>query len=383
MEGRLLRRLTVDKDPAAFPCKQCFIDESGKLWWDLDYFIIELRKAGERRKRSKWHQRVAELASMSPVVSHGFLHKGASVKAANDAIKATLISTEGLISYCANGADHSRDTLGDMLVSHLISMCVRCVSELPNTDKIPGLDLLITCRGQVSGLIDLLARLHLSVAKSWAQDWGELRAHGQINSSLEAPHFADLMKFVVTSHRYRRSLARAVTPKLQALRNDLLAGLLRWLATSLNKYVLNQYSAQHDVNVDPPSKKVGKSGQRHYTRVEPDSIWSVMEDATRAGVSVRQAIVVKTKDLGCCEGTAEYWIRKYQHMYTARAQLTFCSAVHINIVADAATHSGKDIFAAVAFSWEFNAGAYVNIQHLLPGLFGCKTLCDDVFPCFV
>ena len=370
MDRQLLRRLTVDKDPAAFPCKQCYTDDGGKLWWDLDYFLIELRTAGEARKRSKWHKRVAHLAFLSPGVTHGvFLHKAASLKAGTTNINATLISTEGLISYCANGADHSKDSVANVLVNHLVAMCMRCVTELPYPVKVTGLDLSISGRGQVSGVVDLLARVHLSVAKCFAQDWGELLAHGKISSSLQTPHVADLVKFLVVVHRYRRGLSRAVTPKLHALQTQLLDGILGWLATSLNKYVLNQYSAQHDVNADPPAKKLGKVGLRGYTRVEPESIWSVMEDATRAGVSVRQAIMVeqRAKHLGCAEGAADYWIRKYQHMYTARAQLTFCSAVHINIVADAATHSGKDIFAGVAFSWECGAGAYVNIQHLLPG----------------
>ena len=54
-------------------------------------------------------------------------------------------------------------------------------------------------------------------------------------------------------------------------------------------------------------------------------------------------------------------------MYHERAKESFYGQEHINIVADAGTHSCKEVFAAVAYSWARDVAAYPPMQILLPG----------------
>ena len=55
-------------------------------------------------------------------------------------------------------------------------------------------------------------------------------------------------------------------------------------------------------------------------------------------------------------------------MYHSRAQLLFTDILdHINVIADPATHSCKEVMVAVAYSWAQNAAAYPPMQYLLPG----------------
>jgi hypothetical protein len=52
----VLQRVTVDEDPQAYPCKQAYIDQHGKLWWGLHFWHYAMKEKGSATKKKDWLQ---------------------------------------------------------------------------------------------------------------------------------------------------------------------------------------------------------------------------------------------------------------------------------------------------------------------------------------
>ena len=104
-------------------------------------------------------------------------------------------------------------------------------------------------------------------------------------------------------------------------------------------------------------------------QVDPESIWKLFVAAQNAGTSLRQALKLKREDIinnpefgGAGEGKAVWWTRKLGVMYNKRIKTTFRMLPQLNMVADASTHSSKEILVSVLYSAAANLGGHAIIQ---------------------
>ena len=108
--------------------------------------------------------------------------------------------------------------------------------------------------------------------------------------------------------------------------------------------------------------------------VDPETIWALIESASCSGISLRQALLKKKNDAlsspdlaGASESKADYWERKIQGMYMNRVQTVFRMITQLSLVADASTHSDKEMLVSCAFSPEKDLGCHAPVQHLNTG----------------
>ena len=109
-------------------------------------------------------------------------------------------------------------------------------------------------------------------------------------------------------------------------------------------------------------------------QVDPESIWKLLVAAQKAGTSLRQALKLKKEDIinnpefgGAGEGKAVWWTRKLGVMYNKRIKTTFRMLPQLNMVADASTHSSKEILVSVLYSAAANLGGRAIVQHVKVG----------------
>lgn len=70
---------------------------------------------------------------------------------------------------------------------------------------------------------------------------------------------------------------------------------------------------------------------------------------------------------GASEQKGAYWERKITSLYMNRVQNVFRMVTQLSIVADASTHSGKEVLISCAFAPNENLGCHALIQHLNTG----------------
>jgi hypothetical protein len=54
-------------------------------------------------------------------------------------------------------------------------------------------------------------------------------------------------------------------------------------------------------------------------------------------------------------------------MYRDQRKLGFTHVQHLTVVADPATHSKQELMFGVAYSWESDSAAYLDVQRIAPG----------------
>ena len=79
---------------------------------------------------------------------------------------------------------------------------------------------------------------------------------------------------------------------------DLRRAFLRWIAARLDKYVMEVYRREHDINAPPPAYRRRSSGEdvRRYVQADPSAIWEIFQEARRTSSSMEQVLLIRQKD---------------------------------------------------------------------------------------
>ena len=105
-------------------------------------------------------------------------------------------------------------------------------------------------------------------------------------------------------------------------------------------------------------------------RVHPETVWDLFHQARDSGVGLEGVIKIRHTDthVGCNESMAQWWLSKALALYKERRSLCFDVGVHhFNVVADPASHSKKDMYVSVIWSWEQGLAVFGDVQWMLPG----------------
>ena len=198
------------------------------------------------------------------------------------------------------------------------------------------------------------------------QIWSTLKENGYIQTDFPLTvgnpvGFAGLLMFTLCSLRLRTKQNKNKAKSLVQL-----IGLLRFdfidvISTCLNSYI--EHKVQNDSrfsvarNLPAIRRKSGSDARPVPVEVDPETIWALMESAKYSSVSLRQALLLKKGDsmsspelAGASEAKAKYWSMKLDSLYINRVQHVFKMVTQLSLVADASTHSGKEILVSCAYA---------------------------------
>ena len=212
------------------------------------------------------------------------------------------------------------------------------------------------------------------------QIWSTLKENGYIQTDFPLTvgnpvGFAGLLMFTLCSLRLRTKQNKNKAKSLVQL-----IGLLRFdfidvISTCLNSYI--EHKVQNDSrfsvarNLPAIRRKSGSDARPVPVEVDPETIWALMESAKYSSVSLRQALLLKKGDsmsspelAGASEAKAKYWSMKLDSLYINRVQHVFKMVTQLSLVADASTHSGKEILVSCAYAPTEKLGCHAVIQRL-------------------
>ena len=363
-------RVTISHDRAAFPCQQAWVEGASRYWWDLDYLYQALRAAGESGRRHVWVRDLATALESKQILSAGsHVHIASQVRACTTLAKVTFY-------WHALGIARKL-TLRQALIGYLRGICARgCEVAVAGGEEVPvgaaGV-VRILRGGQVQGFSQL--RAHAAVWKSLEKCWGSLQGIHVLDGHFQQDTHAlsDIIALAALYLYWKRKLrVGTMSGQASAFISTIHDALLPWVARSADKYIHEIYTSLYtDLTSSHPPSLGNRLAVRTSRKVQPAFVWELIHRARRVGVSVRAALAMRSgdEDAGCHPSTATYWVAKHQEMYFQQQNRLFDNEPvhHINIVADAATHSCREVLVSVGYTWELDAACYPPVQVILPG----------------
>jgi hypothetical protein len=219
--------------------------------------------------------------------------------------------------------------------------------------------------GRVGGL---RRAMHVRQAVVFQEHWQRLYVEGALREPFEQDSHSvlDVLCFALRFERDRRKCKRRRLAGDMVLR--LRDSFLQWLGPSLDTYFSTVYRLHHDIHKPAPSlalKPQPQLGDKNYVKVHPEVIWDLMEEAQSSSASVAQVLRIRRRDshAGSCVTAGLSWVGKRMCMYASRRNMCFGPGVHhINVIADPATHSKKEVMVSVLWSWEEQVAGHGDPQ---------------------
>ena len=304
-------------------------------------------------------------------------------------LQAHICRTEGLLHFFFQWGDVCRDD--NVFGSILDRMKMICASIMEFSwhlqQQFVFEKLQSVCGTHVSGgilITGFLQALKNRFPRSWLTFktiWIELKNSGRIQADWPLSFnntvgFVDVLMFTFSAMRWRRKQNKS-TDSLQPLIALLRFDLIMIISKVLNSYIPLNVQTDFRFTIArnlPAVRRKSKSDGPVRVEVDPETIWALIESANNSGISLRQALLLKKNDelsspelAGASESKAEYWMRKLTGLYMYRVQNVFKMITQLSLVADASTHSGKEILVSCAYSPGQSLGCHAVIQHLNTG----------------
>eukprot|EP00434_Breviolum_minutum_P032103 symbB.v1.2.028391.t1/scaffold3007.1/size65499/1 len=230
---------------------------------------------------------------------------------------------------------------------------------------------------------------------------------GLLSDQFGAASLMNFVVFVVFVRKHRRSrLAAPFTGRLADLLEKLRHGVVTFLAAVLRgesrRIIRNnpgiedrqipsrkrqrQMDNQLVPTVDPRPLQVGPENQERKNKkkktvmADLNTIWNLLAEAQECKVSLAVLLRTKKKEVGggSSEATVDYWGRKMQAMYMARASLACTGLTHFNLLTDAARFSTDETIVSIVYSPESDFAAFLNNQKVKGG--GKEIMHPNDFP---
>ena len=233
----------------------------------------------------------------------------------------------------------------------------------------------------ISGFLQALKNRFPRCWHTFKTIWSELKNSGRIQADWPLSFnntvgFVGVLMFTFSAMRWRKKQNKS-TDSLQPLIALLRFDLIVIISKVLNSYIPLNVQTDFRFTIArnlPAVRRKSKSDGPVRVEVDPETIWALIESANNSGISLRQALLLKKNDelsspelAGASESKAEYWVRKLTGLYMYRVQNVFKMITQLSLVADASTHSGKEILVSCAYSPGQSLGCHAVIQHLNTG----------------
>ncbi len=378
MDVGLWARRTVDEDPSALPSAQIYV-QGRRVLHDLHFFYRALvPNMGTGCKKAFWKdcKRYWGRAEVDGAHIWWRTQNTSPVQLAN------VCDSVGLYKLLWCLVDFSRTgALVDKCLEFLTSACSR-VRDLPQDQ--PALVKNIVCRGgesrplfihrggKVSGLYRAVrGGLPVNSGACLSRVWAGMLASGRVGGPFDADNhdLVDIVVFTTLAASSQRARNRSLGDAAVSWLADLRSTLVKLVANCMDTYILEHYLLSHKADKPPPAivspKKPGKETRR-YTQVQPEAVWTMIQNSLRSACSLQVLVRSRQDDpeAGGSESAAVLWMAKHQAMYVENRTMAFHSVSHLNIVADPGTHSKHETVVSVAWSWEDRVAAHCDCQRL-------------------
>lgn len=139
-----------------------------------------------------------------------------------------------------------------------------------------NLFLQVVGNGRVAGFSGVLRSLHYGTGTALTKFWENSKANGRLHDPVEVPsHFLpEILYVLVHVIRSRREAnKKPLAQKSVSQIADLRLNLFHWSASWADRYIIDHYCKEHDVDSPPPALKAGA-----HHKVHPGAIWDLMQD---------------------------------------------------------------------------------------------------------
>jgi len=262
-----------------------------------------------------------------------------------------------------------------------------------------------------SSVVDLKSSLsrfvNRQVLNGVETSWKQMVESGLLSDQFGAASLMNFVVFVVFVRKHRRSrFAAPFTGRLADLLEKLRHGVVTFLAAVLRgeirRIIRNnpgiedrqipsrkrqrQMDNQLVPTVDPGPLQVGPANQERKNKkkktvmADLNTIWNLLAEARECKVSLAVLLRTKKKEVGggSSEATVDYWSRKMQAMYMARASLACTGLTHFNLLTDAARFSTDETIVSIVYSPESDFAVFLNNQKVKGG--GKEIMHPNEFP---
>lgn len=262
-----------------------------------------------------------------------------------------------------------------------------------------------------SSVVDLKSTLsrfvNRQVLNGVETSWKQMVESGLLSDQFGAASLMNFVVFVVFVRKHRRSrFAAPFTGRLADLLEKLRHGVVTFLAAVLRgeirRIIRNnpgiedrqipsrkrqrQMDNQLVPTVDPGPLQVGPANQERKNKkkktvmADLNTIWNLLAEARECKVSLAVLLRTKKKEVGggSSEATVDYWSRKMQAMYMARASLACTGLTHFNLLTDAARFSTDETIVSIVYSPESDFAVFLNNQKVKGG--GKEIMHPNEFP---
>lgn len=384
------KQLAFTSDDALL-AKGGFLVNNSQLWWSLKFVHERFAACGDARVFFKWVGflvRSVRTCRLVPEDQSEWIHRR-TAQQPEGALHETVGRSSCVIAYVGWVLINSR------LPSQLAAMkewlpkiCARACEMAPSSLEMENmLPLSVTAGGLVKGMARSLMARHNASFLAWKIEWDAMLGAGTVSSNWDANAdsvlLSDLALFAFLVERQKRAKGGHVwsaTSQSGACLHALQVGLVNFLSQHMDKYVLEKYMRDHDCDQLVPSSSKrrlsgesdGPNGKRARVTMSNEGIWEVIQASKECGLSGREVLnfLKKAKRFSAAAGNdpsvVDSWLRRWQTLYDESAAISFAGATHINLVADASRHAGKEVLVSCAWTWENQTAAMANVQVLLP-----------------
>ena len=249
--------------------------------------------------------------------------------------------------------------------------------------------LFVTSAGNLA-FAAFLNHIHRGIATAWSQEWRAMFSAGHLSSDWQAEvHVVDMIIFVATLERYRRSRQKPVMGQMSIkLLEDLKDLLATFVSTAMDQFLLQMYTQEQRIKqnnlllpeslrtrhvasascfdvwfcffllllgsfiiIEPiliyfphrghPQGDVDLDmcliSHQSHVLMHPDSIWAMLEAAREKNCSLSVVAKLRRDEAqgGAHWASVEYWNRKVLSIYFGNVKTGFLNLPHINVVTDA------------------------------------------------
>ena len=244
--------------------------------------------------------------------------------------------------------------------------------RLESVSEWTKVSIFISAHGEVCNLIYALKttckRLCNVVESIWKVLYSEHAVQQSWEHLSEVVPLSDLSAFTALGAPMRKNNNLKVNGPFNLLLLTSRSDLIDFMSCAIETFIMKKAIGDSRFNVGrglPAVRRKSLSSDprceenrpNSRVQVDPESIWKLLVAAQKTGTSLRQALKLKKEDMinnpefgGAGGGKAVWWTRKLGVMYNKRIKTTFRMLPQLNMVADASTHSSKEILVSVLYS---------------------------------
>ena len=250
-------------------------------------------------------------------------------------------------------------------------------AQMQELATLPGSLTIRRTHRKVEGMRELMHSRHHKTSAAWQRTWETMLGDGTLHEpwDKDTHDLSDIALFCLWYVKRRRQCASRTASTFQdmaVLRAHVVGYLSRVLARHFTDSAEPEIKNDRKANalVSPQkcthtcADSAGATAPRKYVVVQPEAVWSIIEESRREGCSLEQVVGIRAADdhVGCAKSNCTEWRGRLADMYRHRRKMALDNVYHLSICADPATHCRQEVQATLVWSWEAGTAAHGDLQ---------------------